>query len=160
MILGTGELYLDCIMHDLRQLHANLEVKVADPVVSFCETVTATSSIRCFSQTPNHRNRLVMTAEALEAGLADDIEAGAVSIDWDRRQLGDFFHSKYQWDLLTARNIWAFGPDRQGPNVLINDTLPSEVDPTLLGSVKDSIVQGFQWGCREVRPSSASSTAT
>ena len=50
---------------------------------------------------------------------------------------------------MTARNIWAFGPDKQGPNVLINDTMPSEVDQRLLDGVKDSIVQGFQWGCRE-----------
>ena len=36
-----------------------------------------------------------------------------------------------------------------GPNILVDDTLPSEVDKGLLGSVKDSIVQGFQWGVRE-----------
>jgi hypothetical protein len=29
-----------------------------------------------------------------------------------------------------------------GPNILVDDTLPSEVDKGLLGSVKDSIVQG------------------
>jgi 116 kDa U5 small nuclear ribonucleoprotein component len=32
---------------------------------------------------------------------------------------------------------------------LLDDTLPSEVDPTLLSSCKSSIVQGFQWACRE-----------
>merc|ERR1712215_563022 len=32
---------------------------------------------------------------------------------------------------------------------LVDDTLPSEVDKGLLGSVKESIVQGFQWGTRE-----------
>ncbi|KAB2622054.1 U5 small nuclear ribonucleoprotein component-like [Pyrus ussuriensis x Pyrus communis] len=37
-ILGTGELYLDSIMKDLRELYLELEVKV-DPVVSFCETM-------------------------------------------------------------------------------------------------------------------------
>jgi U5 small nuclear ribonucleoprotein component len=39
--------------------------------------------------------------------------------------------------------------DSQGPNILLDDTLPSEVDKGLLNSVKDSIVQGFQWGARE-----------
>ncbi|PNJ50386.1 EFTUD2 isoform 9, partial [Pongo abelii] len=57
--------------------------------------------------------------------------------------------TKYDWDLLAARSIWAFGPDATGPNILVDDTLPSEVDKALLGSVKDSIVQGFQWGTRE-----------
>ena len=28
-------------------------------------------------------------------------------------------------------------------------TLPGEVDKGLLGAVQNSIVQGFQWGCRE-----------
>ena len=32
---------------------------------------------------------------------------------------------------------------------MVDDTLPSEVDKGLLSSVKDSIVQGFQWGTRE-----------
>lgn len=31
----------------------------------------------------------------------------------------------------------------QGPNVLLDDTLPTEVDKGLLGAVKDSVVQGY-----------------
>lgn len=58
-----------------------------------------------------------------------------------RKRLGEFFQTKYDWDLLAARSIWAFGPDTTGPNILVDDTLPSEVDKALLGSVKDSIVQ-------------------
>ncbi|CAN0878970.1 110 kDa U5 small nuclear ribonucleoprotein component CLO [Linum grandiflorum] len=62
-ILGTGELYLDSIMKDLRELYSEVEVK--------------------------------------------------------------------------------------GPNILLDDTLSTEVDKGLLSAVKDSIVQGFQWGARE-----------
>lgn len=148
-ILGTGELYLDCIMKDLRELYSEVEVKVADPVVSFCETVVETSSRKCFAETPNKKNKITMIAEPLEKYLAEDIENGVVSIDWPRKRLGDFFQTKYDWDLLAARSIWAFGPDKQGPNILLDDTLPSEVDKNLLNAVKDSIVQGFQWGARE-----------
>ena len=32
VILGTGELYLDCVMHDLRKLYSEIDIKVADPV--------------------------------------------------------------------------------------------------------------------------------
>ncbi|KAL3678399.1 hypothetical protein R1sor_021355 [Riccia sorocarpa] len=148
-ILGTGEIFLDSIMKDLRELYSEVEVKVADPVVSFCETVVETSSLKCFAETPNKKNKLTMIAEPLEKGLAEDIENGVVSIDWPRKRLGDFFQNKYDWDLLAARSIWAFGPDKQGPNILLDDTLPSEVDKSLLSAVKDSIVQGFQWGARE-----------
>ncbi|XP_026324057.1 116 kDa U5 small nuclear ribonucleoprotein component [Hyposmocoma kahamanoa] len=149
VILGTGELYLDCVMHDLRNMYSEIDIKVADPVVSFCETVVETSSLKCFAETPNKRNKLTMIAEPLERGLAEDIEAGAVCVTWDRKRLGEFFQTKYDWDLLAARSIWAFGPDATGPNILVDDTLPSEVDKHLLASVKDSIVQGFQWGTRE-----------
>lgn len=148
-ILGTGELYLDSIMKDLRELYSEVEVKVADPVVSFCETVVESSSMKCFAETPNKKNKITMIAEPLERGLAEDIENGVVSIDWPRKKLGDFFKSKYDWDLLAARSIWAFGPDKQGPNILLDDTLSGEVDKLTLNAVKDSIVQGFQWGARE-----------
>jgi translation elongation factor EF-G len=53
VILGTGEIYLDCVLHDLRKVFADIEVKVADPIVSFCETVVETSSVKCFAETPN-----------------------------------------------------------------------------------------------------------
>ena len=54
-----------------------------------------------------------------------------MSSEWDRKRLGEFFQSKYDWDLLAARSIWAFGPDDNGPNILVDDTLPSEVLPPL-----------------------------
>ncbi len=122
---------------------------MADPVVSFCETVVETSSIKCFSETPNKKNKLTMIAEPLEKGIAEDIENDVVSINWNKKRIGEFFQTKYDWDLLAARSIWSFGPDMNGPNILVDDTLPSEVNKTLLSSVKDSIVQGFQWASRE-----------
>ncbi len=68
-----------------------------------------------------------MIAEPLEKGLAEDIENEVVQITWPRKRLGEFFQNKYDWDLLAARSIWAFGPDATGPNILVDDTLPSEV---------------------------------
>lgn len=49
---------------------------------------------------------------------------------FSRKKLGEFFQTKYDWDLLAARSIWAFGPDATGPNILVDDTLPSEVEQT------------------------------
>lgn len=68
-----------------------------------------------------------MISEPLETGIANDIEAGRVNMRMTNKERGKFFESKYQWDLLASRNIWAFGPEENGANVLINDTLPSEV---------------------------------
>ncbi|RWW27357.1 hypothetical protein GW17_00008209 [Ensete ventricosum] len=86
-ILGTGEIYLDSIMKDLRELYSEVEVKVAEP---------------------------------LEKGLAEDIENGVVSIDARQRDISDFFQKRYDWDLLSARSIWAFGPDKQVSKSLNN----------------------------------------
>ncbi|KAK7940079.1 hypothetical protein WMY93_003405 [Mugilogobius chulae] len=138
VILGTGELYLDCVMHDLRKMYSEIDIKVADPVVTFCETVVETSSLKCFAETPNKKNKITMIAEPLEKGLAEDIENEVVQITWNRKKLGEFFQTKYDWDLLAARSIWAFGPDTTGPNILVDDTLPSES-------------QGFQWAIRNVK---------
>ncbi|KAJ3383722.1 U5 small nuclear ribonucleoprotein component, partial [Lobulomyces angularis] len=153
IILGTGELYLDCVLHDLRRLYSEIEIKVADPVVKFCETVVESSSLKCFAETPNKKNKLTMIAEPLETGIAEDIENLKIDLKdssrENQKEVANFFIKNYNWDLLASRNIWAFGPDDHGPNVLINDTLPAETNRTLLNHVRDSIRQGFQWGTRE-----------
>jgi U5 small nuclear ribonucleoprotein component len=127
VILGTGELYMDCVLHDLRRLYAEMEIKVSDPVTRFCETVVETSAIKCYAQTPNKRNKITMVAEPLDQGIAEDIESGKVSIKSANRVIGKFFEENYGWDLLASRSIWAFGPDDLGPNILQDDTIPSEV---------------------------------
>lgn len=55
-------------MHDLRLLFSDMEVKVSDPVVTFAETVLESSSVKCFSETPNKKNKLTMVAEPLDTG--------------------------------------------------------------------------------------------
>ena len=148
-VFGTGELYLDSVMKDLRELYSDVEVKVADPVVSFCETVVETSSLKCFAETPNKKNKLTAIAEPLDQGLAEDIERGDISIDWPKKRVASFFQDKYDWDVIAARSIWAFGPDNHGPNAFLDDTLASEVDKSLVAAIRNSVVQGFQWGARE-----------
>ncbi len=149
VVLGTGELYMDCVLHDLRTLFAEMDIKVSDPVTRFCETVTETSAIMCYALTPNKKNKLTMIAEPLDDGIAQDIEAGVVKIRDPIRKVAKFFEEKYEWDKLAARSIWAFGPEEMGPNVLCDDTLPSTTDKKLLKSVQESIKQGFSWGTRE-----------
>ncbi|EPQ61677.1 Bgt-5198 [Blumeria graminis f. sp. tritici] len=149
VILGTGELYMDCVLHDLRKLYAEMEIKVSDPVTRFCETIVETSAIKCYAQTPNKKNKITMVAEPLDEGIVEDIESGKVSIKSSARVIGKFFEENYGWDLLASRSIWAFGPDDFGPNILQDDTLPSEVDKKLLTSVRDTIRQGFSWATRE-----------
>lgn len=148
-IFGTGELYLDSAMKDLRELYADVEIKVADPVVSFCETIMETSSLKCFADSQNRKVRLTAIAEPLDKGLGEDIEAARVSLEWPRKQISQFFKEKYDWDALAAKSVWAFGPNDTGPNVLLDDTLAAEVDKKMVLAIRESVVQGFQWGARE-----------
>jgi U5 small nuclear ribonucleoprotein component len=55
VVVGTGELYLDCVMHDLRRLYSEIEIKVSDPTTRFCETVLETSALKCYADTPNKK---------------------------------------------------------------------------------------------------------
>ena len=68
-----------------------------------------------------------MIAEPLERGIAEDLERGRVTMRMTQKERGKFFEEKYQWDLLASRSIWAFGPNDNGPNILLDDTLPSQV---------------------------------
>ena len=149
VVLGTGELYIDCVLHDLRRLYSEMELKVSDPVTRFCETVVETSAIMCYAVTPNKKNKITMVAEPLDDGIAEDIESGIVSIKDPIRKVGQFFEENYDWDKLASRSIWAFGPEETGPNILQDDTLPSQVDKKLLNTVRDTLRQGFSWGTRE-----------
>jgi len=65
---------MDCVLHDLREMYSEIEIKISDPSVSFCETVIETSGMKCYTSTPNNKNRLTMIALPLDKGMADEIE--------------------------------------------------------------------------------------
>lgn len=52
-------------------------------------------------------------------------------------KLLNFFSDEVYCEYILTSTVYV-----QGPNILLDDTLPSEVDKSLLNSVKDSIVQG------------------
>ena len=60
-----------------------------------------------------------------------------------------FVESKFDWDELASTNIWQFGPEIYGANVLINDTLVSDVNQRDIEKIRPSLVQGFKWSTRE-----------
>ena len=42
--------------------------------MSFCETVVETSSLKCFAETPNKKNKLTLIAEPLEKGKNEYVQ--------------------------------------------------------------------------------------
>lgn len=149
VIFGTGEMYLDCAMQDLREMYAGVEVKATDPMVSFCESVANTSVCKARTETPNLRNSFTTIAAPLEKGLGNAIEQGKLKWEDGASRLGDDLIKMFHWDKLEARSLWAFGPTPKGANVFIDDTINGQVDKSLVESVRDSVVQGFCWATRE-----------
>lgn len=128
IIVGTSELYLDQILHDLRTLYADVEIKVSEPFVSISETVAEQTAVRCYAETPNRKNTLSMIAEPLEKVLAERIQSGLLSFRKDQvGLLADVLTKEFGWDELTASSVWAFGPSGSS-NILVDYTLEGEVD--------------------------------
>ena len=60
--------------------------------------------------------------------MDEDIENQILRINMEPKKLENHLKMKYDWDILAARGVWAFGPEDYSPNVLLNDTLPMETD--------------------------------
>ncbi|KAH3662387.1 hypothetical protein OGAPHI_005639 [Ogataea philodendri] len=149
IILGYGELYLDCLLHDLRLLYAGVDLKVGDPTSRFAETCLDMSKVKIVSESTNKKNSITVIAEPLEEQITKDIDSGVLVTNVPQRVLAKELRTKYGWDSLAARSIWTFGPDETGTCVLNDDTLPEETDKARLSSLRDLIVQGFKWSTRE-----------
>lgn len=148
VIFGSGELYLDSLLYELRDL-TKISIKVSDPITKFSETVLDQSFTKISIKSTNEQNSITIIAEPLDNKLAKDIESGKIKLIEGRR-INKILREEYNWDSLEARSLWSFGPTFKGPNALLDDTIiEDEEEAGLLKSAKDSIIQGFQWSCRE-----------
>merc|ERR1719466_160313 len=144
IIAGAGELHLEICLKDLEEDHACIPLKKSDPVVSYRETVSEESDQMCLSKSPNKHNRLFMKAVPMPDGLAEDIENGEVNPRDDFKTRGRYLADKYDYDITEARKIWCFGPDTNGPNLMIDCSKGVQY----LNEIKDSVVAGFQWATK------------
>merc|ERR1711874_30344 len=145
IIAGAGDLHLEICLKDLEEDHAQIPLKKSDPVVSYRETVSEESNQMCLSKSPNKHNRLFMRAVPMPDGLAEAIDKGDVNPRDDFKIRGRYLADKYEYDITEARKIWCFGPDTNGPNLLMDCTKGVQY----LNEIKDSCVAGFQWASKE-----------
>merc|ERR1712216_873982 len=145
IIAGAGELHLEICLKDLEEDHAQIPLKKSDPVVSYRETVTAESSQMCLSKSPNKHNRLYMKAVPLQDELSDDIESEKIGPKQDVKERKRMLIDTYEWEADDAVKIWSFGPDNNGPNVLVDVAKGVQY----LNEIKDSYDAAFQWVTRE-----------
>merc|ERR1712032_1331195 len=86
-----------------------------------------------------------MKAVPMPDGLSEDIENGEVNPRDDFKTRGRYLADKYDYDVTEARKIWCFGPDTNGPNLMIDCSKGVQY----LNEIKDSVVAGFQWATKE-----------
>jgi elongation factor 2 len=145
VVAGAGELHLEICLKDLEDDHAGVPLIISDPVVQYRETVAGKSSITALSKSPNKHNRLYMVAEPLSEEVSLAIEDGKITPRDDFKARARILADEHGWDVTDARKIWAFGPDTNGANLLVDQTKAVQY----LNEIKDSVVSGFQWATRE-----------
>ncbi|KAL8382895.1 hypothetical protein RB595_006596 [Gaeumannomyces hyphopodioides] len=145
IVAGAGELHLEICLKDLEEDHAGVPLIISDPVVQYRETVQGKSSMTALSKSPNKHNRLYMVAEPLGEELAILIDDGKITPRDDFKARARILADEHGWDVTDARKIWTFGPDTNGPNLLVDQTKAVQY----LNEIKDSVVSGFQWASRE-----------
>jgi elongation factor 2 len=120
--------------------------------VSYRETVADESSKTVMSKSPNKHNRLYCKAKPLGYGnddaqtpLADYIEDGKVAAEGDAKARTRTLVDMFGWEKSETQKIWCFGPDGTGPNIVVDVTVAVQY----LNEIKDSVVAGWQWVCKE-----------
>ncbi|THH23089.1 hypothetical protein EUX98_g8088, partial [Antrodiella citrinella] len=147
IVAGVGELHLEICLKvgDLEDDHAGVPLKKSDPLVPYCETVKAESSIVASSKSQNKHNRLYAKALPIDEELTQAIETGRISARDDYKIRARSLADDFGWDVSDARKIWCFGPDTTGPNLLVDATKGVQY----LNEIKDSCVAAFQWATKE-----------
>jgi len=146
IVAGAGELHLEICIKDLQEeFMGGAEIIVSQPVVSFRETVTAESNQVCLSKSPNKHNRLFVVARPLEDKLPEIIDNGNIGPKDDPKVRARKLAEDFGWDVTEARKIWAFGPNTNGPNVLVDCTKGVQY----LNEIKDSMIAALQWVTKE-----------
>ncbi|AMD22013.1 HGL327Cp [Eremothecium sinecaudum] len=145
IVAGTGELHLEICLQDLENDHAGIPLKISPPVVTYRETVEGESSQVALSKSPNKHNRIYLKATSLDEEVSLAIESGKVNPRDDFKARARVLADEYGWDVTDARKIWCFGPDGNGPNVVVDQTKAVQY----LNEIKDSIVSAFQWATKE-----------
>merc|ERR1719326_1952218 len=144
VIAGCGELHVEICLKDLRDEYAQCDFIMSDPVVSYRETVTELGS-QALAKSPNKHNRIYLTAEPIQEEVAVEIESGVLGPKAEMKERTRVFREKYDWDENDCRKIWAWGPETEGPNLVIDKTVAVQY----MNEIKEHVNSAFQWTTKE-----------
>lgn len=148
IVAGCGELHLEICLKDLADdFMKGAPLITSDPVVTYCETVTAESP-EVLSKSANKHNRLFCQASPLSDEVCALFDEGILAPGMDVKDRSKLLreHPALGWEeAATPQKIWCFGDDGIGPNIVTEKT----VGVAYLTEIKDSVVGGFKWACNE-----------
>ena len=144
IIAGCGELHVEICIKDLQEF-AGCEIKISEPLITYKETISAASNQVCLAKSSNKLNRLFVKAEPLADDLTNLIEAGKIGPNNDLKERQKVLVDEFQWTKNDSQSIWAFGPENNGPNVLVDTTTAVQY----MKEIRDSLQSAFQWVTRE-----------
>jgi elongation factor 2 len=81
----------------------------------------------------------------MPAGVDLAIEDGKINPRDEFKARARLLADSFGMDVGEARKIWAFGPEGTGPNFVLDATKGVQY----MNEIKDHVVSGFQWGCKE-----------
>merc|ERR1719261_1375892 len=147
VIAGCGELHVEICLKDLREEYAQCEFTVGDPVVSYRETVTEESNQVCLSKSPNKHNRIYLVATPMDEALCKGIEDGKLGPKADPRERSKALRENpdFNFDENAARKICAWGPETDGPNLVVDTTQGVQY----INEIKEHVNSAFQWTTKE-----------
>ncbi|KAF3903220.1 hypothetical protein ABW20_dc0103297 [Dactylellina cionopaga] len=145
IVAGASELHLETCLRNLEEDYAGISLSESSPVVRYFETVTVKTEKDALSKSANKHNRIFLRAEPLDEELCKAIDTGKISGNDDIKIRGRFLTENFGWDVTEARKIWAFGPNNNDPNIIVDTTKAVQY----LHEIKDSVVSGFKWATKE-----------
>ena len=96
------------------------------------------------AKSANKLNRLYCQAEPLSEKLLVAIKNGELTPRMDVKTRAKYLQTEHGWEQNDARRVWSFGPDSNGPSLLVDTTKSAEN----LQEVKEHFVGAFQWATK------------
>jgi len=141
IVAGAGELHLEICIKDLRDdFMKGAPLRMGQPVVSFCETVTEETGMDCIAKSPNKHNRIYLNAEPLGEECTIAMEKGTIAWSQETKLRARIMADDYGWDVTEARKVWTFGLPGDGLCNMLCDTTKGV---QYLHEIKDSMVGAF-----------------
>lgn len=141
VIACAGDLHLEICLSDLKKYCHDIDLVVSNPVVPYQETVTCKSNVG-LSKSPNGHNRLFASAEPISQELIEDLVNGKITLSEDVKVRSQKLKD-HGFDVLETKKIWAFGPEVNPTNMIIDVTKGVQY----MNEIKESVNTGFQFIC-------------